>query len=120
MLDRVKPPEAPDRADAEETAEAAERESAPPKAGFVRKFAPQRLATRQNAEAAHSARQERRGHDGAPQRMRARYPSRHGRRACRATYAFKFSSSCRSISFSCAPSPTEEPSFFIRLRVPTL
>jgi two-component system sensor histidine kinase ChvG len=46
MLDRVKPPEAADRADAEETAEAAERETAPQKVGWLRRFAPQRLTTR--------------------------------------------------------------------------
>lgn len=46
MLDRVKPHEALDRADAEEPAEAAESESTPRKVRFVRKFAPQRLATR--------------------------------------------------------------------------
>jgi two-component system, OmpR family, sensor histidine kinase ChvG len=46
MLDRVKPPEAADRAEAEETAEAAGRESAPPKVSWFRRFAPQRLTTR--------------------------------------------------------------------------
>ena len=46
MLDRVKPPEPADRADAEETAEAAVRETAPEKVGWLRRFAPQRLTTR--------------------------------------------------------------------------
>ncbi len=46
MLDRVKPPEPADRADAEETAEAAARESAPQKGSWLRRLAPQRLTTR--------------------------------------------------------------------------
>jgi two-component system sensor histidine kinase ChvG len=46
MLDRVKPPEAADRADAEETAEAAERDAAPGKVNWFRRFAPQRLTAR--------------------------------------------------------------------------
>jgi two-component system sensor histidine kinase ChvG len=46
MLDRVKPPEAADRADAEETAEAAGKEAAPPEVSWLRRFAPQRLTTR--------------------------------------------------------------------------
>ena len=46
MLDRVKPPEPADRADAEEMAEAAVRETASPKVGWLRRFAPQRLTTR--------------------------------------------------------------------------
>ena len=46
MLDRVKPPEAADRADAEDTAEAAEREAAPAKVSWLRRFAPQRLTSR--------------------------------------------------------------------------
>jgi hypothetical protein len=46
MLDRVKPPETADRADAEETAEAAGRDAAPPKVSWFRRLAPQRLSTR--------------------------------------------------------------------------
>jgi two-component system sensor histidine kinase ChvG len=46
MLDRVKPPEPADRADAEEPAEAAVRETASPKVGWLRRIAPQRLTTR--------------------------------------------------------------------------
>ena len=46
MLDRVKPPEPADRADAEETAEAAGRDAAPPRASWFRRLAPQRLTTR--------------------------------------------------------------------------
>ena len=46
MLDRVKPPEAADRAEAEESAEAASRESVLPKVSWFRRLAPQRLTTR--------------------------------------------------------------------------
>ena len=46
MLDRVTPPETADRADADESAEAAARDSAPPKAAWFRRLAPQRLTTR--------------------------------------------------------------------------
>jgi two-component system, OmpR family, sensor histidine kinase ChvG len=46
MLDKAKPPLAADRADAEETAEAAGRDAVPPKASWFRRFAPQRLTAR--------------------------------------------------------------------------
>jgi len=46
MLDRVTPPEPTDRADAEEPAEAAERDTAPASIGWIRRLAPQRLTTR--------------------------------------------------------------------------
>ena len=46
MLDRVKPPDPADRAEAEETAEAAGRESSTPKVSWFRRLAPQRLTTR--------------------------------------------------------------------------
>jgi two-component system sensor histidine kinase ChvG len=46
MLDRVKPPDPADRADAEETAEAAGRDAAPPRVSWFRRLAPQRLTTR--------------------------------------------------------------------------
>ncbi len=46
MLDRVKPPEPADRADAEDMSEAAAREAAPPRARWLRWLAPQRLTSR--------------------------------------------------------------------------
>ena len=46
MLDKVKTGEAADRADAEETAEAAAKEAAPSRLGLLRRFAPQRLTAR--------------------------------------------------------------------------
>ena len=46
MLDRVKPPEPADRADADDISEAAVREAAPGKARWLRWLAPQRLTSR--------------------------------------------------------------------------
>lgn len=46
MLDRVKPPEPADRADADDVSEAAARETAPARARWLRWLAPQRLTSR--------------------------------------------------------------------------
>jgi two-component system sensor histidine kinase ChvG len=46
MLDRVKPPEPADRADAEDMSEAVAREAAPARARWLRWLAPQRLTSR--------------------------------------------------------------------------
>lgn len=46
MLDRVKTPEPADRAEADETAEAAGREASPSRSAWLRLLAPQRLASR--------------------------------------------------------------------------
>ncbi len=46
MLDKVKPPEAADRAEADEPAEAAAKEAAPQRTRWLRWLAPQRLTTR--------------------------------------------------------------------------
>jgi two-component system sensor histidine kinase ChvG len=46
MLDRVKSSDTPDRADAEEMAEAAGRDVEPPRVSWLRRLTPQRLATR--------------------------------------------------------------------------